>query len=1134
MKSFHFMRNSILILTSLALAPALAAESGWSLEKFNGIGGPAVSNLTTAANFYSASSTSIITSPAIPSNSGDNYGSRIRGFVIAPVTGEYTFWESGDDAVQLYLSPDENPANKTLIAYHSPGTSGQQWDKYPTQKSRAIPLVAGEKYYIEALHKEGTGNDHLAIAWTVPGASRALIPLSAMETYSDAAPATTAGLSTQIFANFAGASIADFIKDPNYPHTPFSTITTATGEGPSNIGDNFASRTRGWVIPPTTGNYNFWISGDQSVQLFLSPSANSSDKQLIAQCGNATNPQQWNKFSSQKSRSLTLTAGKAYYIEILHREGTGSDHFAAAWTTPAGTFEILPATALQTWVTHPSDFDDDLIADAKEALLSLDPSDPSDGYADTDGDTIPNHREYAHFNHPTLLDSVHGHLNDHVWFNVSGDKLNKSSYKAAATRPCDAVSHLTGAQSADVGDQYVRRYRGFITAPLTGQYQFWLTADDDADFHLSTTSSKFNLVHIIRNEVLGGETSFDIDPSQKSAPIALQAGEKYYFEMWHKEQTGSGNAAVAWKISGGSRQIIPAYYLSSFIFDPDDLDDDDLPDSYEIANGLNPNDDGRSPGSTDGAYGDLDGDGLTNKEEWKNNTAANLIDTDGDGVSDYDEVHFFGSATLANAIGAFTSVATLDGGEYTSSTGGWASLGGKAYQESRRGSVTYPITVPASGIYALKFDVISHVDGAKSEQHDFHLKIDGIHLAYKTVSIASDSQGVVAVLTPWLQAGQTYHVECFVDNSYNWRRVIIDKVEILAAGGVDSNNNDVPDWTEIRVNDHNGLDQQGSMQSKTSPAVLEGKARYLDLMVTNAPTPVAAPDGRFFCEVPLNAQTATALDFNFENQALEQSVHIHWAPTNLKLESDIIIRQGDSLLLTAYHDAENAGLESYSYTVNGTSAGNTANIPIPQAFQTPGTFPLHLNHTDAEGNTTSRSINITVLPRLVPGNPPCVVDYLRDWTPPTVPAGASIVFDGEVVVQPSETAGNLRIGTSTPINQPLVVRSSGGLILGSGMVKSFSVRGGDSTGLQAIGMAGSLQQVEMPIVAYGDIGGAEIRCVIFQGGVTFADGTTSQSMNSSSFDTFHTTVLEFLRPLSAYAVCHEYRIFDGNQRIAFF
>jgi len=39
------------------------------------------------------------------------------------------------------------------------------WDKYTTQKSDPIYLEQGQSYYLEVLHKEGGGADHLAVAW---------------------------------------------------------------------------------------------------------------------------------------------------------------------------------------------------------------------------------------------------------------------------------------------------------------------------------------------------------------------------------------------------------------------------------------------------------------------------------------------------------------------------------------------------------------------------------------------------------------------------------------------------------------------------------------------------------------------------------------------------------------------------------------------------------------------------------------------------------------------------------------------------------------------------------------------------------------------------------------------------------
>ena len=99
----------------------------------------------------------------------DNYGTRIRGFICPPVTGNYTFWISSDDNGELWLSSDSDPANKTMIAEVPDWSSSREWDKFPEQQSNQIALTAGNIYYIEAIAKEALGGDNLAVGWQLPG-----------------------------------------------------------------------------------------------------------------------------------------------------------------------------------------------------------------------------------------------------------------------------------------------------------------------------------------------------------------------------------------------------------------------------------------------------------------------------------------------------------------------------------------------------------------------------------------------------------------------------------------------------------------------------------------------------------------------------------------------------------------------------------------------------------------------------------------------------------------------------------------------------------------------------------------------------------------------------------------------------
>jgi len=99
----------------------------------------------------------------------DEYGARIEAWLYVPATGDYTFWLATDDSGELWLSTDDDPSSIERIA-RIPGYSDvDEWTKFASQKSAPVPLVAGERYYIVALWKEGDGGDHCHVAWEGPG-----------------------------------------------------------------------------------------------------------------------------------------------------------------------------------------------------------------------------------------------------------------------------------------------------------------------------------------------------------------------------------------------------------------------------------------------------------------------------------------------------------------------------------------------------------------------------------------------------------------------------------------------------------------------------------------------------------------------------------------------------------------------------------------------------------------------------------------------------------------------------------------------------------------------------------------------------------------------------------------------------
>jgi hypothetical protein len=117
---------------------------------------------------------------------GDNYAERYSGFFIAPSSDNYVFFLASDDDCDLFLSTDQSPANKQLIAQESGWSGPDNWQtaggggsvvgqKRSDQWSpdggitipyvAGIPLVAGQKYYIEAVTHQGGGGANMGITY---------------------------------------------------------------------------------------------------------------------------------------------------------------------------------------------------------------------------------------------------------------------------------------------------------------------------------------------------------------------------------------------------------------------------------------------------------------------------------------------------------------------------------------------------------------------------------------------------------------------------------------------------------------------------------------------------------------------------------------------------------------------------------------------------------------------------------------------------------------------------------------------------------------------------------------------------------------------------------------------------------
>jgi len=147
---------------------------------------------------------------------------------------------------------------------------------------------------------------------------------------------TPPGLGTivlEIWDNIAGGSINDLTDDTRYPGQPDSTqpINELAWDPDA---DNYGGRIYGWLYPPQTGDYTFWIASDNDSELWLSTNDDPENVALIASVDGWTGANEWDKFPTQKSEPVSLTVGSKYYVTAIWVEGTGGDHCRVAWQGP--------------------------------------------------------------------------------------------------------------------------------------------------------------------------------------------------------------------------------------------------------------------------------------------------------------------------------------------------------------------------------------------------------------------------------------------------------------------------------------------------------------------------------------------------------------------------------------------------------------------------------------------------------------------------------------------------------------------------------------------------------------------------------------------------------------------------------
>jgi hypothetical protein len=487
----------------------------------------------------------------------EDYSGRLRGLFIPSVSGNYLFHMRSDDPGRLFFNPTGPSAAGKIVVGNQPGCCNV-FPATGAQLSQPYALEAGKGYYVEMLYWEYGGGDYGQVAIQLQGTPAPSAPnLLGSLVGAGAAPAGVGGplnLTQQpadqsLFAN-ATASFSVVASNPNGLPVCYQwrrdgvDIPGANGPtysfGPVSLADNGAMF-------------------DAVVSIIGATTTTTAARLTVAE--DVTKP----TVVSVKG-GTDLAKVVVVFSEIVE-DNSGGDEFGYS---VVGGPQTLEATIGADRKTVTLKLEAPLSVDTQYTLAVSAVKDLS-GNTMVDA-SIP-FRTFA---------IVPGFALAQIYLNIPGGTVADltGNAKYPSSPDLERYKGLLELNTFDEFENYGARMSGWLTAPVSGAYTFYMSSDDNGALYLSTDSSPANLVQIALEPVWNGRRDWvgttrrdAANPENRStrlfpAGITLTAGQSYYFEALVKEGGGGDNLAVNWRIPGEPEPLngsspISGVYMSS-------------------------------------------------------------------------------------------------------------------------------------------------------------------------------------------------------------------------------------------------------------------------------------------------------------------------------------------------------------------------------------------------------------------------------------------------------------------------------------------------------------------------------------------------------------------------------------------
>ena len=480
--------------------------------------------------------------------------------------------------------------------------------------------------------------------------------------------------------------------------------------------------------------------------------------------------------------------------------------------------------------------------------------------------------------------------------------------------------------------------------------------------------------------------------------------------------------------------------------------------------------------------------------------------------------------------------------------GRWANDGTALYAVDRRGYLEFVVAAPAAGIYQIEIHGASR--GHADLDHEYQLLVyaDGEYLGRYYLDTGTSGHGVVDLLTPWLRAGG-HRVRVLWDNPRKGRSFELTALRLQAFIGVKGDQTAALAWMQTQLKAASGLDISGTpsretvITSSVSPACLEGRGGFLTMMSVQANDLFVSPHhgiaGRWYANVPLTAGKPTNLRLSYENGGFIEERRVVWQATDLTESSDLLIREGDTLLLRVGQPPAGASgphkprsrIQVDGLTVQTDEPG----AAVEQRFQKRGEHVITALWSAHGGAWRKRSVRVSVLGGGFGPPPAAWVGRVRSWNCAGLPGSAVIESDANL---PMLLVTNLPLGGKRFKFQCLASEPSyvvarlypSGPILASSRVNAFRLYSSTQTDIEVVeSLPGGAEVVRMSLVQSPMLPELTARVSIVVGGIIFVDGSLVKDLRYTNFNPLGEAAVYFLRPPGAEsAVCHKTSAWQGN------